>query len=68
RKKEDLCGVWPWGALLIACVTAVHAFYWSDMRMRAPLVVVIALAATAGISRYRRGETESKPEANADDP
>ncbi|MCX7427993.1 MAG: glycosyltransferase family 39 protein [Planctomycetia bacterium] len=68
RKKEDLCGVWPWGALLIACLTAVHAFYWSDMRMRAPLVVVIALAATSGISRYRRGGTDNKPGVDADDP
>ena len=36
--------------------------------MRAPLVVVIALAATAGISRYRRGDTDNKPEVDVDIP
>jgi hypothetical protein len=35
-------------ALLIS-FTLVHAFYWADMRMRAPLVPVLALlAARAG--------------------
>lgn len=36
---------WLWGVLLVATVTAVHAFYWSDMRMRAPLMPVVALSA-----------------------
>lgn len=36
--------------LLVVCVTAVHAFYWTDMRMRAPLVPILALAAAAGLS------------------
>lgn len=41
----------PWlpGTLLCVTVTAVHAFYWSDMRMRSPLVPVIALLATVGV-------------------
>ena len=28
---------WLWGLLLVACLTAVHAVFWTDMRMRAPL-------------------------------
>lgn len=39
---------WLWGALLAATFTAVHAVYWTDMRMRAPLVPFIALVAAAG--------------------
>ena len=41
---------WLWGLLLVLSVTAVHTVYWTDMRMRAPLVSVIALAAGAGLS------------------
>ena len=32
------------GILLAACFTAVHALYWTDMRMRAPLMPVVAFA------------------------
>jgi len=42
---------WPLIAApaLILGLTAVHAFYWTDMRMRAPIVPAIALvAASAG--------------------
>ncbi len=42
---------WVWGLLLVVCLTAVHAFYWTNMRMRAPLVSVVALAAAAGLAR-----------------
>ena len=33
---------------LILALGAVHAFFWSDMRMRAPLIPAIALIAAAG--------------------
>jgi len=46
-------GWWLWGLLLAVSMTAVHAVYWSDMRMRAPLVPVVALAATGGIVSWR---------------
>lgn len=49
---------WVWGLLLAAVFTAVHAVYWTDMRMRAPLVPFIALLAAAGAAaaaeRFRR--------------
>jgi len=35
-------------ALLVACFAAVHAVYWTDMRMRAPLMPGIAAFAAAG--------------------
>lgn len=37
---------------LLACLTAVHAVYWTDMRMRAPAmpgVVLLAVADTEGL-------------------
>ena len=39
--------LWLCGGLLLATVTAVHSVYWSNMRMRAPLMPVVALAAAA---------------------
>jgi 4-amino-4-deoxy-L-arabinose transferase-like glycosyltransferase len=41
---------WLWGILLAGCFTAVHAVYWSNLRMRAPLMPAVALAAAAGAS------------------
>lgn len=45
---------WIWGLSLVACFAAVHLFYWTDMRMRAPLVPVIALLAAAGANALPR--------------
>lgn len=39
---------WLWAGLLVAAFVAVHLFYWTDLRMRAPLVPAIATAAAAG--------------------
>jgi 4-amino-4-deoxy-L-arabinose transferase-like glycosyltransferase len=36
--------------VLVACLTAAHTLYWTDMRMRAPLMPVVALAAAAGVA------------------
>jgi len=41
---------WVWGVLLVVCIMGVHALYWTDMRMRAPLVPVVAMAAAAGMA------------------
>jgi 4-amino-4-deoxy-L-arabinose transferase-like glycosyltransferase len=41
---------WLWGLLLAGCLTAVHTLYWSDLRMRAPLMPVVALAAAMGLA------------------
>jgi len=37
-----------WAVLLAGSLTAVHLLYWTNMRMRAPLVPAVALAAAAG--------------------
>ena len=50
---------WPWicGLLLCLAFTLVHAFYWTDLRMRAPLMPFLAIAAAAGAGRsVSRGE------------
>lgn len=42
---------WLWGMLLVLSLSCVHAIYWTDMRMRAVAMPVVALAAAAGASR-----------------
>ncbi|HEU5432830.1 MAG TPA: hypothetical protein VFU81_14280, partial [Thermomicrobiales bacterium] len=57
-RSRVLRSPWLWGLLLAAVFTAVHAVYWTDMRMRAPLVPFVALLAAAGAAaaaeRFRR--------------
>lgn len=45
---------WLWAALLVAAFVAVHTFYWTDLRMRAPLMPAIATAAAAGVAALAR--------------
>jgi 4-amino-4-deoxy-L-arabinose transferase-like glycosyltransferase len=59
---------WLWGLLLCLTFTAMHTIYWSNLRMRAPLMPVICLAATVGVrwiasrtSRTRAAGQESSP-------
>jgi len=40
---------WLFGVLLILAFVAVHTFYWTNLRMRAPLMPFIALLAAAGL-------------------
>ena len=54
RTQSVRSPVWLWALLLAVCVTAVHVFYWTNMRMRAPLEPAIALAAAAGLFCFRR--------------
>jgi hypothetical protein len=42
---------WIWGLLLCFAFTAVHTFYWTNLRMRAPLMPFVALVAAAAIIR-----------------
>ncbi|MEX2173968.1 MAG: hypothetical protein WD872_06365, partial [Pirellulaceae bacterium] len=42
---------WLWGVLLCLAFTAVHTLYWSNLRMRAPLMPFVALVAAAGLRR-----------------
>ncbi len=39
---------WVWGVLLALSFTLVHTFYWTNLRMRAPLMPVVCLLAAAG--------------------
>ncbi len=48
--KLNLVPFSAWATLLAGCVTAIHVFYWANMRMRAPLMPVVALAAAAGLA------------------
>ncbi|MBN1910127.1 MAG: glycosyltransferase family 39 protein [Pirellulales bacterium] len=57
RERDDPGGLWLWSVLLVVSITGVHAIYWSNMRMRAPLVPVVALAAAAGLLG-RRAQAE----------
>ena len=41
---------WIWGLLLCLVFTAVHTFYWTNMRMRAPLMPFLGLVAAAAIN------------------
>jgi len=50
-RKRLLRTPWVWGLLLCLSFTTVHAFYWSNLRMRAPLMPVICMAAALGAKR-----------------
>jgi hypothetical protein len=41
---------WLWGVMLCLVFTAVHALYWSSLRMRAPLVPFVCLLAAIGVA------------------
>jgi hypothetical protein len=53
---------WVWGVLMCVVFTGVHTFYWSNLRMRAPLMPFVAMVAAAALKteRRREGETERK--------
>lgn len=56
--RSEWLAWWPAVALL-ASFSAVHFFYWADMRMRAPLVPAIALLAARGlISKTQARESD----------
>ncbi len=48
RRKQLLASPIVWGLLLCFAFTAVHSIYWSNMRMRAPLIPFVCLLAAAG--------------------
>jgi len=52
--RKAISPPWLFGAILLATFTLAHAVYWTDMRMRAPLVPVICLLAAAGVERLTR--------------
>lgn len=56
---------WLWATLLVLSITLVHAFFWTDMRMRAPLVPVVALAAAYGATLLACGRDVASADAGA---
>jgi len=60
---------WVWGTLLVLSVTGVHVLYWTNMRMRAPLIPQLDLLAGWGmmaIGRWRWRE-RSRARGTLDD-
>lgn len=57
--RQLLAPPWLWGTLLLLAFTLVHTFYWTDMRMRAPLVPVMAMMAAVGAERVGKRAVES---------
>jgi hypothetical protein len=53
--------LWMWGVLLCLVFTGVHTFYWSNLRMRAPLMPFVALVAGAALCRRQGGVADRSP-------
>ena len=53
---------WVWGLLLVVTLTTVHALFWSNIRMRAPLIPWLSLLATAGVRCVWSGGARTSPE------
>jgi hypothetical protein len=60
RNRRCLATLAP-SLLLAVSLTLLHSAYWSNMRMRAPLVPVVSLLAVSAMSRFlcRAGGTDS---------
>ncbi|MBL9124079.1 MAG: glycosyltransferase family 39 protein [Planctomycetaceae bacterium] len=54
-------GPWLWALLLVLSFTAAHLAYWTDLRMRAPLVPAESLFAAAGATALGARLTRRKP-------
>ena len=52
---------WIWGVLLCLSWTAVHLLFWSNLRMRAPLVPFLALLAAAGVQMLAEYVSDRHP-------
>jgi 4-amino-4-deoxy-L-arabinose transferase-like glycosyltransferase len=51
---------WGWGLSLALVFTAVHSVYWSNIRMRTPLMPLVVLAAVAGVAVWQERTRCSK--------
>ena len=49
EKKNGRLRYWIWPSVLCLVFTLVHAFFWSNMRMRAPLMPILDLLAASGM-------------------
>jgi len=50
--REQLLHGWIWGLLLLAAFTVIHTFYWTNIRMRAPLIPVVCAVAALGAAQF----------------
>lgn len=60
KSRELVATPWLWGVLLCVSFTMVHAVYWSNLRMRGPIMPVVALLAAAGLAYIWARSTERK--------
>lgn len=58
-RRDEWSRWWPALALILS-FTAVHGLYWADLRMRAPLVPVLALLAGRGLLGVRGGDLAAR--------
>ena len=71
-KGSVKAGLWRWprvaAPLVVAGLTAVHSLYWTDVRMRAPIVPAIALIAVSAAIPARSSDRNRTTghKANAD--
>ncbi|HZL88487.1 MAG TPA: hypothetical protein VFB96_08965 [Pirellulaceae bacterium] len=49
-RSKLLAPPWLWGVLLCMVFTGIHTFYWTNLRMRAPLMPFVALVAAYGLT------------------
>lgn len=68
-RARAIRSLWLPGLLLVASLSAVHAVYWSNMRMRAPAVPTLCLLAGSvlrGVARpeLRGGQTKLSTHSN----
>ena len=59
--RNRLVSGWSWGLLLVVVFTAVHTVFWTNMRMRAPLIPVVAAASAAGLGSLWGSLSRRKP-------
>lgn len=58
-RRRLLLSPWVWGTILVVSLSAVHTIFWTDMRMRAPLVIVVALLVAQGVLMLATGRQAS---------
>jgi 4-amino-4-deoxy-L-arabinose transferase-like glycosyltransferase len=51
-RRQLLHSPWHWAVLLAIALTAVHSVYWTDMRMRAPIIPMLCVAAAWGAVQW----------------
>ena len=61
--RGPIRATWLAGALLVVVLSVVHSVYWSDLRMRAPAMPVVALLAAAGAGRLLSHDTAASERA-----